>query len=40
VSISQGAQLLTALATLGKVVESDELAQRITRLEEKQNAKS
>lgn len=35
---SQGAQLLTAIGTLGKIAELDELAARITALEEK-NAK-
>ena len=35
----QGAQLLAAIGTLGKVAELDELTARITQLEEKQNAK-
>ena len=36
----QGAQLLTAIGTLGKVAELDELAARITALEDKHHAKS
>ena len=35
----QGAQLLTAIGTLGKVAELDELAARITALEDKHHAK-
>ncbi len=35
----QAAQLITALGTIGKISEFDELAARITQLEEKQNAK-
>jgi hypothetical protein len=37
---TQAAQLITALGTLAKITEIDELAARITSLEEKQNAKS
>jgi hypothetical protein len=37
---TQAAQLITALGTLAKITEIDELAARITTLEEKQNAKS
>ena len=37
---TQAAQLITALGTLAKITEIDELAARITALEEKQNAKS
>lgn len=36
----QGAQLLTAISALARVTEIDELTDRITKLEEKQNAKS
>ena len=36
----QGAQLLTGIGTLARVVEIDELAKRINKLEEKQNGKS
>ena len=36
----QAAQLITALGTLAKITEIDELAARITSLEEKQNVKS
>ncbi len=36
----QGAQLLTGIGTLARVVEIDELAKRIEKLEEKQNGKS
>ncbi len=36
----QGAHLLTAIGTLARVTEIDELTDRITKLEEKQNAKS
>jgi len=36
----QGAQLLTGIGTLARVAEIDELTARITKLEEKQNAKS
>ena len=35
----QGAQLLAAIGSLARVTEIDELAERITILEEKQNAK-
>lgn len=35
----QAAQLIAALGTIGKISEFDELAARITQLEEKQNAK-
>ena len=37
---SQGSQLITAIGSLARVSEIDELAQRITKLEEKQNGKS
>lgn len=37
---AQGAQLLTAIGTLARVTEVDELVSRITKLEEMQNAKS
>lgn len=37
---TQAAQLITALGTLAKITEIDELATRITTLEEKQNVKS
>ena len=37
---SQGAALIGAIAGLARVAEIDELSARITRLEEKQNAKS
>lgn len=37
---TQAAQLITALATLAKITEIDELAARITSLEEKQNDNS
>ena len=37
---TQAAQLITALGTLAKIIEIDELAARITSLEEKQNAKA
>lgn len=36
---TQAAQLITALGTLAKITEVDELAARLTALEEKQNAK-
>ncbi len=36
---TQAAQLITALGTLAKIAEVDELTARITALEEKQNAK-
>lgn len=36
---TQAAQLITALGTLAKITEIDELAARITSLEEKQNVK-
>lgn len=36
---TQAAQLITALGTLAKITEIDELAARITSLEDKQNAK-
>ena len=39
-AVSQGAQLMTAIGTMARVAEIDELAQRITKLEEKQNGKS
>ena len=39
-AVSQGAQLMSAIGTLGRVTELDQLAQRISALEEKQNAKS
>lgn len=38
-AVSQGAQLLAAVGTLGRLVEIDELAARISKLEEKQNGK-
>ena len=37
---SQGSQLITAIGSLARVSEITELAQRITKLEEKQNGKS
>ncbi len=36
----QGAQLLTGIGTLARVIEIDELTSRIEKLEEQQNAKS
>lgn len=39
-SPGQGAQLLAAIGSLARVTEIDELSARLTKLEEKQNAKS
>ncbi len=39
-AVSQGAQLMTAIGTLGRVTEIDQLNARISKLEESQNAKS